>query len=129
MKKYITTYLLALTLPLGELHTCWEKSEPVEQNWIWKVSRPMSTQWNVKYAVDQILPIFYILAALFYTKNRVNKTTVLSFIFLISVDTLMYFYNFKTYGYGWTYFSVALFWVIVYFWRSQNKQTWNNPQQ
>ena len=125
MRKYATSYILALTIMLGELHTFWEKGEQHVENWIVEEYRPMTVQWNVKYAIDELNPILYFVAMFLFVPNRVNKTTVLSFILFASVDTLSYFYNYKTYGYGWMYFLLVICWLIVYFCMSRNKQKWN----
>lgn len=120
--KYLTTYLLASTLFIGELHTFWESDPGLEKyNWIWTVQRPMSIQWNIKYLTDQVLPIIYFIAFFYYgkTHNKVNKTTVLSFLIFVSIDTFMYFYNYKTEGYWKMYLWIPVFWLIIYNWKGK----------
>lgn len=119
LRMYATTYVLLLTIYLGEVHTFWEKQNPpVIQNWIWRKPTPMSIQWNVKQAVDQLNYILVFVAALLYRKNKVNRTTLKAFIFYCSVDTLMYFYNYKTFDYGYVYLGVGTIWILMYFWKS-----------
>jgi hypothetical protein len=115
MKPYLTTILLILTLPLGELHTFWSTDTEVH-NWIWKVERPMTIGWNIKFAVAQVNLILYFLAWLLYVANRVNKTTVIAFLFLAILDTVFYFYDYKTGDYGKLYFWFIGFWLIVFYW-------------
>jgi hypothetical protein len=131
--KYITTYLLAATLLIGELHTFWGKGVisveqngkkvllrdglPVpKENWILFRSVPMTMQKNVKEAGSELIFILYFIAAWFFAKypNRVNKTTVLTFICFMVMDAAMYFVNFKTWHYGYIYFVIALIWLYLY---------------
>lgn len=116
MSKYLFTYLLVFTLILGEVHTYWEKKPIRNENWIINNSVPMSIQWNVKLATDQAWYIIVFTSMLFYKPNRVNKATVPAFICFAVIDTLFYFWNYKTYGYGYTYLFVAGIWLILYNW-------------
>lgn len=124
MKKYATTYILTLSLLIGELHTYWEKGVQHVQNWIIARDVPMSIQWNVKLATDQLNYILYFIAAFYYGKtlNLVNKSTVLSFIALSVIDTCMYFYNYKTYGFGIVYILYVCLWIIIFYYLSWKKK-------
>lgn len=116
MRKYATSMILAATLPLGELHTFWERDTRV-QNWILDRTVPMTIQWNVKYLTDQVWWILVFIAMLLYVENRINKATALSFLVFSVLDLFMYIYNFKTYDYGYVYFIIAIIWIIFYKWK------------
>lgn len=129
MRKYATTLLMAATMPIGEIHTFWEKSASQPVNWIISKYVPMPVQWNIKFVSDQLNMMLIMLAFFLYKgySNKVNDTTVLTFLIFSVVDTLMYFYNYKTYGYGITYFGIASLWFLVYFCLKRTKYTWNKP--
>lgn len=116
MKKYLSSLILVLTLPIGELHSyC---SNTMNQNWIIKAYRPMAVSWNMKFAMDEIVIVFYFLSWSAWKSNRINKTTVTSFLFLAIMDTLLYFYNFKLWGFGSVYYWFIGFWLLAYFWKN-----------
>jgi hypothetical protein len=113
-KKYITSILLYLSLLIGEVHTLFENTGNSLINWIWFRSVPMTLQYNVKYATNQLWYIFVFVAMLYYTPNRINKTTVRAFVFYSVIDTLFYFINYKTFEYSIVYFLVLWYWIIDY---------------
>lgn len=76
----------------------------------------MELQWNVKYLSDEVNAILYFLAMFFYNRNKVNKTTVLTFIILCFIDLAMYLHNFKTLHYGSVYVWTLGVWTIVFYW-------------
>ncbi len=115
MRKYASSIILSLSLFLGEIHTFWEKSAVKVENWIIARHVPMTVQWNIKYAVQEFVIIFYFLAFALYVRNKVNRTTVLAFLMLAVLDTLVYFYNFKTYGFGGIYIWFVIFWIWMYY--------------
>jgi hypothetical protein len=116
MRKYATTWLLIISIVIAESHSYIpEKYATVKYNWIRTVDRTMELQWNVKYVSDQVNFILYFLAMLFFIKNRVNKTTVLTFITLSIVDLGMYFHNYKTLHYGSVYIWTLGFWVLIFY--------------
>lgn len=119
MKKYLTTILLAFTLPLGEIHTFWERNTTV-QNWIIARNVPMLIHWNVKLFTDQLLFIIIFVAAYFYDRNRINKATIQTFICFSILDSILYFYNYKTYGYGYVYILLPFIWITFYKWEQCN---------
>lgn len=114
MKKYLTTILLCLTLPLTEVHNYWAGTDE-NQNWIIAVPTFMPVRWNIRFAADQLIVIIYFLAWLLYYANKVNKTTVLAFFWLAVFDTFLYFWNYKTQGYGSIYLWFAGFWLLCYY--------------
>jgi|GEM_PF-3033726 len=116
MRKYLTTILLASTFLIAEIHTFWERSSIAPVNWIYAREVPMSVQWNIKLAGLQLIYIIYGLALLCYVPNRVNRTTAITFTIFCVVDTALYFYNYKTFNYGYVYFFVALFWLVLFYW-------------
>jgi len=113
MKKYATTLLIWASLIIGELHTLFEKVEG-KYNWIVADYKPMKLSWNFKYAADQIWFILIGFAVLFYTPNRINKTTVQAYIAFCFVDICMYFYNYKQQGYEAIYTLLMIFWIIIF---------------
>lgn len=116
--RYATTWILLLTIVLGEVHTFWERQEPEVENWIIARYVPMTIQWNVKIAIDQLNYILYFVAAFYYGRypNRFNKITIKTFIWFMAIDMGMHFYNYKTFNYGYVYFILALIWLTLYKW-------------
>ena len=122
MRRFLTTIILVITLPLGELHSYLAKDTRV-QNWIITVRRPMLVSWNIKFVEMEVVTILYFLAWLFYLKNRINKTTVVTFLILSIIDVGFYFYNYKLGGFGSVYLWFALIWLIIYY-RHSIKRLW-----
>lgn len=118
--RYLTTWILFLTIVLGEVHTFWERQEPEVENWIIARYVPMIIQLNVKIAIDQVNFILYFIAAYFYGRypNRINTITIKTFIWFMVIDMGMHFYNYKTYNYGYVYFLLALIWLTLYKWET-----------
>ncbi len=115
MRKYAATWLLVLSIFIAESHSYAGKYAMLKQNWIWAIDRTMELQWNLKYLADQINAIIYFFAMYFYIPNKVNRTTVISFIILCFVDLAMWFHNYKTLYYGSIYLWLSLFWVIIFY--------------
>ena len=122
MKRYLTSILLWFSLLLSELHTFWENASKEKYNWIIDKFRPMTLQWNIKMVTDQLWIILIFVAMLFYDKNRINRTTVLTFICFGIIDTAMYFINYKTYQYSIVYFILTILWVSFYAAQGKKKQ-------
>jgi len=120
MRKYLTSILLWFSLLLSELHTFWENASKEKVNWIIGKFRPMTIQWNIKMVTDQLWYILIFVAMLYYERNRINKTTVLTFICFSVIDTAMYFINYKTYQYSIVYFILVILWILFY--RAQGKK-------
>lgn len=121
MRKYLSSILLALTLPVGELHRFWINDTRI-QNWIIAVPRPMLISWNMKYLEGEIIPIMYFAAWMLWQPNKVNRTTVAAMFCIACFDLLLYFYNYKVSGFGSVYFWFIGFWLIAYkFWKHNNK--------
>jgi hypothetical protein len=114
MRAYLTTIILSLTLVVGELHKIWEHDTRI-QNWIISEYYPMLIKWNMKYLEIQIVVIMYFLSWLVYTPNHVNKTTVQAFFCLAIMDTFLYFYNYKTHGFGVVYYWYLGFWLLSFY--------------
>lgn len=116
MRKYATTYLLGFTFPIGEIHTFWERASQEPVSWILTKYTPMPIQWNVKYVGDQVNFILIAVAMHLYgkTPNGVNKASVLAYICYAVIDTLMYFYDYKTFNYYIVYFIIAVIWLILW---------------
>lgn len=110
--QYATSLLLSLTLILGELHVYWHSDGSIH-NWIWKTYRPMTTDWNIKYAAEEFIVIIYFVAWLLYIPNNVNKRLIGSFLCLAIMDAVLYFYNYKTEEFGNVYFWFAFFYLLM----------------
>jgi hypothetical protein len=120
MRKYATTFLIAATLLIGELHTFWERSPYMSENWIYAVERPMPLQWNVKLASDQLNFILFAFALFLYVPNRANRSTAITLVCYAFLDTIAYFYNYKTFGYGLIYLILAGIWNLSFFWHKNS---------
>lgn len=121
MRKYLSTILIGISLFVGEVHTFWEGGAVRTQNWILKVERPMALQWNIKYVCMQAQGIIIAFALLYYHRNRINNTVAAAFVFYNIADTVLYFYNYKLYGYGYVYLLIVLFGIIYYYWQFNKK--------
>lgn len=130
MRNHATTWVLALTLILGELHTVPIFSDdPMKtENWILRSYKPMTESWNMYYLESQLIKPLYFLAFLLWKRNKVNITTIKAFLFAGVIDTGMYFYNFKDpLFFGSFYVWMAAIWFLVYHWgliRKQSPKTW-----
>lgn len=109
IKEVLTSLILFATIFVGELHNFWAGNETV-QNWILFRPTPMPIEWNVKYLIQEVLPIMYFLAWIFYKDNPVNNAVIKSFLFLSVIDLAVYLVNFKTGEFGSIYF-----WFIAFF--------------
>lgn len=114
MRRYLTTLIFGATLIIGELHTFWEHSSVKPVNWIIARSVPMTLQQNIQIALSELNFILYGFAMLYYVPNRVNKSTVITFICFCTLDTLAHFYNYKTYDYWIVYLMLIIIWPLVY---------------
>jgi hypothetical protein len=120
MRKYATTFLIGLTLLVNEIHTFWERKPVSIQNWIIDAYKPMTVQWNVKYASDQLNFILFAFALLLYVPNRANRSTAITLVCYAFLDTIAYFYNYKTFGYGLIYLILAGIWNLSFFWHKNS---------
>jgi hypothetical protein len=118
----MTTWILMLTIVIGEVHTFWEKRPEIIENWFIARWMPLPVQQNVWLSAQQLNFILYFLAFYFYGKNcnRVNTSTVVTFIWFCVIDSAALFYNYKTFNYYIVYFLLALIWGVYYkyyFWK------------
>jgi hypothetical protein len=135
IKEYATTILLWLSIIVGELHTFWDEHSQMKEvdgrnvemvlvdgkwvdikkyNWVLTRDESMTLQWNVKLVAGQVASVFIFLSICLYRRNRINTTTVHTFFIISMVDLGMWFYNFKTYHYGFIYILLLLIWIIIY---------------
>lgn len=116
MKKYATTWILILSIVIAESHSYLPDEYAMKkENWILTVDVSMPVSWNVKFLSDEITAILYFVAMLFYNGNKVNKTTVITFIILCVIDLVMYVHNYKTLHYGSVYVWLLGVWVLVFY--------------
>lgn len=122
MRKYATTFILALSILIGEVHTFWEgrSQEPIDLIWVRDVYMPI--QWYIKLIGLQVNYTLYFLALYLYGENRINRASAVAFILFSLVDTLMFFYNYKTYGYGSAYFILLILWISAYLWQTPRRK-------
>lgn len=115
MKRYATTWILVISIAIAESHSYVpQRYATKKQNWIYSIDRSMEIQWNVKFLSDQINAILFFLAMFFYNRNRVNRTTVVTFIILSIIELGMYFHNYKTLHYGSVYVWTLGIWFALY---------------
>lgn len=138
IRRYATTLILACTLLIGEIHTFFGKNitsivvngknvamqiqpdgtlkEAYRSSWIISRYVPRTTPKNIRDLCNQINFILIFVAMFLYgkTPNFVNRVSVITFIFYSVIDTMMYFYSDKTYGYHLVYPIVAILWTILF---------------
>jgi hypothetical protein len=124
VRKYATTIVLFFSLLIGEIHTFWEKRSQEPIDLIWASDIFMSRQWYAKLIGLQINYTLYFFALYLYGgySNRVNRSSAVAFILFSLVDTLMFFYNYKTYGYGLAYFILLILWISAYLWQTPRRK-------
>lgn len=116
MRKYTTTWLLLFSIIIAETYTYLPKWYALrEENWIRTVPTPMLNHWNVKFLCNEVNAVLYFVAMFFYNRNKVNKTTVLTFIILCIIDLGMYLHNYKTLHYGSVYVWTLGVWTVIYY--------------
>ncbi len=121
MRKNLFTWIMGLTLFVGEIHSLWFVTDDVndKENWILRAYKPMTLSWNLKYLEGQILVPLYFIAFLFYRPTKVNRTTVRTFVYFGVIDTIMYFYDFKNpMFFGSVYAWILAIWFLVYYWKT-----------
>lgn len=57
-------------------------------------------------------------------KNRVNKEAVTVYLIWVILDTVVYFVNYKTYGYGAMYLWLAAITILVHFGKDISRYLW-----
>lgn len=118
MKNNLTTWILVLTLLLGELHTLPIFSDIKVENWIWKAYKPMTQNWNMAFLEAQIKIPLYFLSFILWKPTKVNKTTIRTFFYAGILDLIMYLYNYKNpLFFGSFYVWMAGIWLLVYYWQ------------
>ncbi len=125
LKRHLSMIILIATIPVGELHNHFLDNTEI-QNWTIKQYKDawMPVSWNVKLAEQQLILIMYFVAWILYYPNKANKTTVWAFLFLAILDTVMYFWNYKSSKYGSVYLWLLGFWLIVFFWKQTTDYLW-----
>lgn len=104
-------------LVLSELHTYWEHSTVVGK-WIliYPWAEPIRLQ---NYIYDNSVMVNWILLSIFAYRHGKRPTqfgTWLLGIFIVwkIVNVPLYWYNYRTFGYGWVYFGLVVFGVLTY---------------
>lgn len=119
MRRNLFTWIMILTLVVGEIHSFVSDSADSTENWIFRAYKPMTLSWNIKYLEGQILVPLYFIAFYFWKETKVNRTTIKTFVYFGIIDTIMYFYNFKNpLFFGSVYVWIAAIWFLVYYWKA-----------
>lgn len=113
--RYSTTWILIFSIFVAESHSCLGSKGSVEYNWGWTVNWTMEMQWYVKYLSEEVNSILYFTAMFLYAPNKINQTTVLSFIILCFADLFMWIHNFKTLSYGSVYVWLIVVWGLLFY--------------
>jgi hypothetical protein len=117
LHRNATALLIYACFVVAELHHLWANDTSV-QNWILVKYTPMPVQWNVKYASDQLVCIMIALAMFCYgqTPSKSNGKAVLVYLLWVIFDTLVYFYNYKSFLYWQMYPCLLFVMAFVYGW-------------
>jgi hypothetical protein len=119
------TVLIMTMVLLGEVHTFWEHST-VRVKWIYVY--PWSDGMLIQnYVKDNGVMIGWILFCVF--AYRLGKHPTKYSFFLLGMVTLwkiinipLYWYNYRTFGYGWVYFGLVAIGTFIYWWQFKRKQ-------
>jgi len=122
MKKHnlIQTLIIGATVLIGELHTFFEKSK-VAGKWIYNypLEYPIRLQNYVYDNGVMINLVLYFVFAYKLGKRPTMWTMFLVKMFLLwqIVDIPLYWYNYRTFGYGWVYFGLIVIGFISWNWQ------------
>lgn len=117
--------IVAVIVALGELHTFWERST-ISGKWIYKYpwNEPIRLQ---NYIYDNSVMVSLVLYLLFAYRLGRNPTRfsfwLLELIILWKIVNIpFYWYNYRTFGYGWVYFGLVVIGSFTYWWKFKRKQ-------
>lgn len=113
MKRYATTLLIWLALVLNEAHCLFEGSTAT----FTFHGVEMTRQWFVWSLGNTVYCVLIGLAMMRYEANRINRTTVLSFVLFSLADLVMFAVNYRSTGYWFIYTMLFPGWVIIYNWQ------------
>lgn len=123
MRDNLTTFILFLSLLVGETHSTPFFSDIKTENWIIRKYKPVTQQWNMQMVESKIMVSIYFLSFLVYRPTKINDTTIITFIYGGLLDTAWYFWNFNDpLFYGSYYVYLMLIWLLVYYWNEGVKQ-------
>lgn len=111
--------LYLVTVPIGELHTFWERSTKAYNGVLFKTfDYPLPIQWYVKDNCEMLNWIIISLIGFRFAKKYGNK--LLIFVALLYMvwriaDVPLYWINYKTSGYGYVYIALALIGIVRLF--------------
>lgn len=110
--------LFIATIPIGEIHTFWEGTK---KSWnhvlFYTFSFNYSLQWYIK---DQCEMVKWVLVSIIiyrfskFTQDKLLISFALTYVFWQFYDILMYWINYKTFGYGFVYLALLLTWTLIY---------------
>lgn len=113
--KYLTGILLIALLPVGEIHSWFDRYDVPNVNWIYAKEVPMWLTWAIKYAEGQLQWLMVAAAMLSYRRNRFNRSAIVLFATYCVLDTIAYFYNYRGHGYESVYVGCALAFLISFY--------------
>lgn len=102
-------------MAVGETHSWFDRYDVPDINWIIDRPTPMWLSWNIKYAEGQLQWILVALAGVLNKRSTFNTSAWWMFLFYCVLDTLFYFYNFRTHGYAVVYPLCAVALLTAYF--------------
>lgn len=109
--------IMACIVVLGEVHTFWEKSD-IAGKWIYDYPWEFPIRLQ-NYVSDNAGMINWILLSVFayrLGKRPTNFSFWLLSLFIIwkAVNIPFYWYNYRTFGYGWVYVGLILVGALTY---------------
>lgn len=106
--RYLPAILIYSSFVIAELHNFFTDR-------IVNFHHPMPMAWAVKFTTDQIVWLVIATAMVLMTKYKNRENTLAAKVLLVWVviDTVVFFYNYKTYLYGQTYIILCLIIIIV----------------
>lgn len=107
--------LIIAALVIGETHSWFDRYDMPNVNWIIDRPTPMWLTWNIKYAEGQLQWILIAVAGMIHRNTRFNKAAWIMLICFTILDTLFYFYNYKTHGYAAVYPLCVVAFLTAYF--------------
>src|SRR5574342_446019 len=112
--------IMAFIVLLGEVHTFWERS-CIYGRWI--IKYPFDVSMHIQhYIKDNGVMLNWILLSVFAYRlgkkpTRFSFWLLSMFIVWKCINIPVYWYNYRTFGYGWVYVVVIVIGFISYNWK------------
>lgn len=123
--------IMALIVAISEVHTFWERST-ITGKWIYVYpwATPLSLQ---QYVYQNSQMVNWVLFSIYAWKlgkhpSRIGFWLLGLFIVWKCVNIPFWWYNYRTFGYGWVYFGLVILGVITYHWNPIRRRLrkWTN---